>query len=93
MSRLFGINVAFEYWNASTFSTAVHISGADALLTCSADVIAGRAGATRAAKRARDMRRVSFLGARGAETVETVRLPARPERYRAIARRLCRAPK
>ena len=39
------------------------ISGAQALRTSGADVIAGLAGAMRDAKRARDMRSVSFLGA------------------------------
>ncbi len=41
------------------------ISGAQALLTRGADVIAGLVGSMHDAQRARDMRSVSFLGAVG----------------------------
>ncbi len=67
------------------------ISGAQALLTGGAVVIAGLAESINEAKRVRDMREYPFW-ARGAVTLKICAF-TRPERYCAIARRLCRTPK
>ena len=66
-------------------------SGAQALLTSGADVIAGLVGAMHEAQRVRDMREYPFW-ARLAVLWKRCSSP-RPERYCAIARRLAARPK
>ena len=66
-------------------------SGAQALRTSGADVIAGLVGAIHEAKRARDMRKYPFW-ARIAGIMETVLLPA-PGKILRDSPAACRAPK
>ena len=67
------------------------ISGAQALQTSGAVVIAGLVGAIGEAKRVRDMRKYPFW-ARGADELKRCSSP-RPERYSAIARPVRDTPK
>ena len=79
------------FWTVTFRSAVRQISGARALGTSGAAVIAGLAAAIHEAGRVRDMRKYPFW-ARGAVDQELF-ASMRPERYCAIARRLAARPK